>query len=357
VSPRRESRAAALLLVAGVLVAALATGCAKRGVPPGGPEDRTAPAVLTTSPAGGALGVDVAGEIRIAFSEPMKHRTVETAVVVSPPCRWRKRHWQDNTYVLVPAEGLRGGATYLVSVGATAQDRHGVKMGETFVTGFSTGQTIEAGLIAGKVFWKGMAAEQAIVEVFDAAEVTGFEAFPAAAPVYVTLTGAGGRYEIPYVDTRRSYRAVAFLDKNLNTEYDQDETVGCASGMISFADSSAARGIDIPFCEAAFKGILSGAVSIAAFDTSAAQDLGAAVLATSLEDSSSYAAGCDKQGVFRIGCLSPGRYLVKAFVDLDGDQKQDTDDTLEAWFADTVTVAPCEETLAPAVTIGGDAGR
>lgn len=334
--------------------AILAGGCAKRGMPPGGPEDRTAPVVNAISPARGEVGVDTRSEIRIVFSEPMKRRTVETAVVVSPPCRWLKRHWEEETYILVPADGLRADATYLVSVGAGAQDRHGVKMEETYVAGFATGQTIEAGVIAGRVYWKGLATEQAIVGVFDAAEAAGSSGFPGATPLYITLTGAGGRYEIPYVATGKTYRVIAFLDKNLNTEYDEDETVGCSGGETALGDSAAARGVDVALCDSDFRGSLKGTVTvIAAPDTSGAgANLKAAVLATSVADSASYSAVCDKQGGFSIGCVIPGQYVLEAFLDANGNQKRDADDTVGVWFPDTLTVRACEEATGVEITLG-----
>ena len=353
-------RVAAGALLAGALGAALfAGGCAKRGAPPGGPEDRTPPAIQAISPASGSVGVNVGSDIRIAFSEPMKRRTVETAVVVSPPCRWLKRHWDEETYILVPADGLRADATYLVSVGRTAQDRHGVKLGETYVAGFATGQTIEAGVVAGKVYWKGLATEQAIVEVFDAAEVGGFTGFPKAAPLYVTLTGVGGRYEIPYVDTARAYSVVAYLDKNLDTEYDEDETVGCYPGRIDFGDSAVARGVDVALCDADFRGGLTGTVTVPAVaDTSGGgESPGAVVLARSVEDSSSYAAPCDKQGGFSVDCVRPGRYVLEAFLDANGNRRRDSGDSVAVAFPDTITVRACEPPARVEITIPAELQR
>ncbi|MFZ1948059.1 MAG: Ig-like domain-containing protein, partial [bacterium] len=163
---RRLARGPAALtcLVATGLVL-LGPGCAKRGLPPGGPEDKTAPRVESMSPPSGTVEVDPAERMRLVFSEPMKRRTVETAVIVSPPVKWIKRYWEENTYVMVPGQSLLAEATYLVSVANTAEDRHGVKMEKTFVAGFSTGSTIEAGVISGAVSWKNLTVERGVVEV------------------------------------------------------------------------------------------------------------------------------------------------------------------------------------------------
>jgi len=345
--------------VAGVVL--LLAGCAKRGLPPGGPEDRTPPVVEAMSPASETVGVDLKSEITLAFSEPMKQRTVETAVVVSPPTRWVKRYWRENTYTLVPGQPLLAQTTYLVSIGASAMDRHGVKLGKTFVGGFSTGQTIEAGVISGKLAWKGMSVEQALVEVFDVAEIGEITGFPTAAPDYVSLSGSGGQFEIPFVNPEKTYAVLAFIDKDLNSEYDRGETVGCAGGEFSFADSSRLAGVEIILCDGSLKGGLRGAVlapvepdtSHAAGDSSEtqpskpAQASGAParakimVVAKALGDSTLYRVQTDDKGRFAINCMNPARYVLEAFLDYDGNQRKDVADTFYVELGDTLDIAPC----------------
>jgi hypothetical protein len=90
---------------------------------------------------------------------------VETGVVVSPPCRWQRRYWEEDTYVLIPEDGLRPNTTYLISVSSSIEDAHGVPMEGTFVTGFSTGRSLDAGEISGRIGWKKMDVEEAMVEL------------------------------------------------------------------------------------------------------------------------------------------------------------------------------------------------
>lgn len=333
------------LLVAGTALVSL--DCAKRGVPPGGPEDRTAPFVAGLSPASGSVGVDRASEITITFSEPMKHRTVETAVMVSPPCKWTKRYWRENTYILVAERKLSTETTYLVSVGTAAADRHGVKMEKSFAGGFSTGYVIEAGRISGKVSWKTLTVEQAVVGVFDVADLGELSKWPEADPVYVTFSGAGGAYEIPYVNTKRTYRVVAFMDKNGNAAYDSDEIMGCAHGQVALTDSAAAAtGVDILICDTRFEGSLEGRVYVSAAPDTAggSEPFKVAVTARSLTDTSaSYRTLCGKDGLFAINCMKPGEYVIQAFSDYNGNQKKDPQDSFYVEFGDTVGIASCSE--------------
>jgi len=330
-------------IVAGALagLALLHSGCAKRGLPPGGPEDKTPPVVEAMSPASEAIGVDLGSEIVLTFSEPMKHRTVETAVIVSPATRWVKRYWKENAYTLVPGQPLLAQTTYLVSVGASAMDRHGVKLGKTFVGGFSTGETIEAGVISGKLAWKGMSVEQALVEVFDIVEIGEITGFPTAAPDYVSLSGSGGQFEIPFVNPKKTYGILAFIDKNLNSEYDRGETVGCAGGEFSFADSSRLGGVDIMLCNEGLKGGLRGAVFAAAEPDTAHAAAKIMVVAQALGDSVSYRVQTDDKGRFTINCMNPAKYVLEAFLDYDGNQRKDAADTFYVELGDTLDIAPC----------------
>jgi hypothetical protein len=177
------------------LVFLLIWGCAKRGFPPGGPEDKNPPYVVGVSPAGGSVRVAPSSKISIEFSEKMKKRTVETAVLVSPPCRWGKRYWEEGTYHLVPEHELRAGTTYLISVSNKVADVHGVKMEATFVSGFSTGDSIDAGIISGRIRWKRLTVQEAVVALLEATDLAVTGAYPLEEPVYITLSGSQGLYE------------------------------------------------------------------------------------------------------------------------------------------------------------------
>ncbi|MFZ1947619.1 MAG: hypothetical protein WAW06_08735, partial [bacterium] len=239
----------------------------------------------------------------------------------------------------------------------TAEDRHGVKMEKTFVAGFSTGSTIEAGVISGAVSWKNLTVERGVVEVFDAGEVGGLEGFPAGSPRYVTFSGVGGRYEIPFVDTRRTYRVLAFVDKNSDSERDEEEQVGCALREVAFGDSAAATGVDITVCDTALAGALEGKVTLVApSDTSGGAPPKVAVVARSATDSAVvYRSLCGADGGFTIGCVAPGGYLIEGFADFNGNQRQDAEDTVRVRAADTAYVAACAKRAGIEIIL--DAGK
>jgi hypothetical protein len=329
------------LAAAGVALAALAfLACAKKGAPPGGPPDTKAPYVDEISPAGGAVRVDKSSEISIIFSERMKKRTVETAVVVSPPCRWKKRYWEGLGYRLVPEGGLRDDVTYLVSVSNKAEDLHGVAMQSTFVSGFSTGDTLNAGLISGSVRWKKLDVEGAVVFLFDADQADSTTGFPSTEPLYVTLSGSHGVYEVPFVDTDKRYRIFAVIDKNLDSEYDQGENVGCHQGDVAFGEEPEVGDIDVGICGETLLGQIAGRI-----DTSSVSDtLVIAVAAVSVDDSTViHTAKPEKDGTFGMKCVEPGRYRVRAFNDLNANLLLDPGDSILVELPDTFRVESCAE--------------
>jgi hypothetical protein len=340
-----------LLLLAIVCPVLILAACANRGAPPGGPPDTTEPFVAEISPASGSVAVDTASHITIAFSERMKKRTVETGVVVSPPCRWKKRYWEDLNYVLEPQQGLKDDVTYLVSVSNKVQDAHGVAMKSTFVSGFSTGDTLNAGVVSGSVRWKTMDVVGAVIFLFESDGPDSAAAFPPGEPLYVTLSGPRGQYGVPYVDMRHAYKAFAIIDENLSNEYDEDEKVGCYDGRVEFGEVEELTGIDITICGETLTGSITGSIDTA----SVADTLSVSVEAQSVSDSSLvYGVRPAKGGDFEIGCVEPGDYILSAFHDANINLSLDPEDSILVELPDTFRVDSCSEPPVVKIELGHD---
>jgi hypothetical protein len=342
---------ALLMLLAAVVVSG---GCAKKRSPPGGPPDTTSPFVEGISPLSGSVGVDAGAQIMITFSESMKKRTVETGVIVSPPCGWKKRHWKDETYIMVPDGGLRPETTYLVSVSNKAKDSHGVSMKSTFVSGFSTGDSLDSGVISGTVVWKKMDVEGAVIELYEAEAVDTLGGLLAEAqpdPLYVTLSGQGGVYEIPFVDIKKRYRLFSFIDKDLDADYDTKEQVGCHAGIVEFAAGTTLSDVLVTICGEELGGTIVGRV-----DTSSVPDtLSVSLAACLVADSAKVYEGAPKPGgEFELRCLEPGSYRLEAFYDLNRNQKKDPEDSFFVEVPGTLLVEPCKEPVEVEITFGDD---
>jgi hypothetical protein len=68
----------------GMLVAAAVAGCAKAGMPSGGPKDNEPPKVLRTEPENGATQW-TANEFAIFFDEYVTVKDADKNILVSPP--------------------------------------------------------------------------------------------------------------------------------------------------------------------------------------------------------------------------------------------------------------------------------
>jgi uncharacterized protein (DUF2141 family) len=191
--------------------------CAKEGFPPGGPEDKTPPVVLTTFPRADSVNVGCPSEISIAFAKPMNRKTVEEAIFISP--RLEKDvafRWRNNTLFINLAEKLKTPQTYTVTVGAKAVDQHGNHLPFSHTFAFSTGPKVDRGSIGGTLGLFDGTATAGLVWAFILAPGDSFD--PAARPPdYVTQANTDGKYMFDHLAKGR-YRVLAIIDKNNDGE-------------------------------------------------------------------------------------------------------------------------------------------
>jgi hypothetical protein len=166
------------------------------------------------------------------------------------------------------------------------------------------------------------------------------ESIFAAEPRYQTISGVGGRYRIPFLNTRRVYRIVSYLDDNRNSVRDPEETVGCAAGSVGFQDTLTVEKVDIQLCGERLAGVVEGRVdSVSLVDT-----LRVGVVVRAVDDSTQvYRVLAGVEGRFGIPCILPGDYLVTVFYDIDRNTRRDPSDSVFALVPDTLRVEPCRK--------------
>ena len=75
----------------------LILNCAKMGAPPGGPEDKTAPSVLSVYPESNSTKVVKDNVISIEFSEKMDRESIADAIFITPRIEGEiKYKWKKN---------------------------------------------------------------------------------------------------------------------------------------------------------------------------------------------------------------------------------------------------------------------
>jgi len=240
------ARAAVALLTAFVPV--LAAGCARPGPPGGGPADSTPPAVVATVPAAGAVQVGPLTRIEIEFSEEMNRDSVERAVAVTPPVLLRNFSWKGRTLIAEPREALPDSTTFVVRIGDAARDYHDVGLASEYTLAFSTGASVDRGVIAG------------LVTAADETEVRATVwACPRPAPPdtvrsvdpcgYVTTARPDGSFRIGNVKALETpYSIIAFVDQDGDGRYSPRTEAGVIEGGVALvrASGDSVGGIVLP---------------------------------------------------------------------------------------------------------------
>lgn len=182
-------------------------GCAKFGPPPGGPEDKTPPVVVSTRPASGSTGVDSAVSFEIVFSKDLEREGLAQNVFISPSLADSFHDWfKGKTYRLFPNRYLKKGMTYVLTLGTGIRDRHGNPLAQAYSFSFSTGDRIDSGQITGQVFDQTKPVPQTSVRIFRMTDTLAVPDWQN--PDYQTSSGQDGRFRFSFLPAGR-YRILA----------------------------------------------------------------------------------------------------------------------------------------------------
>ncbi|MDP2958623.1 MAG: Ig-like domain-containing protein [Longimicrobiales bacterium] len=222
--------------LASALAAGLAGACARQGAPPGGPEDRRPPVVVSTFPDTFAVLTEpFRGPVRFDFDERISERvasgTLDQAVVVSPRTgRVRVGHGRQSISVEVDG-GFRPGLVYRITLLPVVRDLFNNQLFAPSELVFSTGGDFNASAVAGTAW------DRVTAEGLDALEVMAIPVESADTIPHVARTDTGGVYVFRYLPPAR-YRLVAFQDRNRNGLVDRMELQGERSFEVAGADTS-----------------------------------------------------------------------------------------------------------------------
>ena len=129
------------------------SGCAKKGFPPGGLEDKFPPEIVETKPLVGALNVDPKSKIEVKFNEWVKPESVLDAVYISPfPGDKVKIKVSGKKLKIKLPDPMLPNRTYVITLGTAIRDYRNNALKETFTLAFSTGPVLDQGEIEGQVF-------------------------------------------------------------------------------------------------------------------------------------------------------------------------------------------------------------
>jgi hypothetical protein len=310
---RRRIRAhVAVALAAGFAVLAVASGCAKKGPPSGGPPDLEPPVIVAAMPESGAAGVPLDARLTIEFSESMEPKSTGDAISLAPRVEIKQRRWSGSAVTLVLAESLRRDVTYTLLVGGGARDRHGNPVAGSGTVVFSTAATFPPGVLEGEIEARGFSAPGTYLWVYE-----GDRAPDSTARDYdaVGLADEQNRFRIPGLAVPGRYRVWAFADLNRNRSFEP------ASDVLAPSDTTFELGESAPVQTGLRFTIVNprapGSVRGTVLD-SLADSVGVIrILAIAQEDTTRrllFEVGGD--GEFRLE-IAAGTWTLRAFRDLD----------------------------------------
>ena len=243
----------------------LLSGCAKQGMPSGGPRDITPPRVTAMSPENGRVHF-AEGGFSISFDEYFVTKDVENNVLVSPPMKNKPEiKIKGKTLQVRFKDSLQNNTTYLFQFRNAIADYNEGNVLPSIEYVFSTGEVIDSMSVTGKVvdaFSLQSRKEPVSVFLFDTTESgerkaengerkaengerkaesgerrtesgerktesaqdsTGNNAQPI--PVYATRCDTGGHFSFNHIKSGL-YRIVAAEDGNKNLTVDNGEAAG-----------------------------------------------------------------------------------------------------------------------------------
>lgn len=201
--------------------------CARQLPPPGGPEDRTPPKILSVTPEQNATQVTLTTRPRLLFSEKIDQQSFAQAFFISPPMPSEKPvrfRWHGKEVEVIFPDSLHAARTYVINLGTEVRDLHGNRLAGAFTLAFSTGDSIDTGEIHGKVFFE-KPAGLLIMAFLRRGEYAPGRTEPDPArdfADYFTQTDAQGDFSLSHLSDGR-YRLFAIQDGNGDRLYNHGE--------------------------------------------------------------------------------------------------------------------------------------
>jgi hypothetical protein len=194
----------------------LCAGCASAALPPGGPTDREPPRVVSVTPDSGTTSVR-ARNVEFTFDDVVNDRlsrgTLDQYFLISPRDGAPRVSWHRRAIEVRPRRGFRPNTAYTVTKLPGLTDLEGNRDTTTVSTLFSTGPTIPAFGILGRIFdW---AAERPAAGAI-------VEAVSSDSTVYIAVSDTSGGYTLgPF--GQGTYSVRGYIDANHNLALDRGE--------------------------------------------------------------------------------------------------------------------------------------
>jgi len=185
--------------------------CAKQGMPPGGPEDRTPPMIIRTLPLSNETRVDLKSDVHVWFNEAVRIASASEAVFISPyPGEKINFRWRGRRLRIAFNDSLKRNCTYVITFGTGIRDYRNNHLENSYSLAFSTGDSLDRGEIFGTVYTRGdahgidvWAYRMTAIEEPDPAKLE---------PDYIVQCSRDGHFQFSYL-SQGQYRVFAVRDR------------------------------------------------------------------------------------------------------------------------------------------------
>lgn len=191
--------------------------CARQVAPPGGPEDKTPPRILSVSPRPDSTRVGRDTRLLFMFSEKVDRKSFQDALFISPSPNLSspdeeafRFKWRGREVEVSFTDSLRAQRTYVVTLGTDVRDLRNNRMAGAFTFAFATGDSLDRGEINGRVF----AAKPSGILILAYIIENGREPNPAKDVAdYFTQIGESGEFKLSALAPGK-YRVFALGDRD-----------------------------------------------------------------------------------------------------------------------------------------------
>ena len=337
-----------------------AMSCAVVQPPPGGPEDKTPPHVVSVTPAPDSAGVGRESELEISFSEKVDGETFKERVRLYPAVVFDEIKVKANVLGIRFAEALPE-TTLAVLLSSGYADLHGVRSKENFIFHFSTTAQMQEGTITGRILFKDNIDPDGVVKLY--------EVIPDSTISYkkdresrIVFAGNDGEFSFKALPTDGArFILWAFSDENGDGIFAEDKEFHLLYPDTLELTPSRRSATDIFFniIDPNEPGRIIGSI----IDETGLGRAPTVRFEPLLPGEPALVVLADSTGVFVAQKIPPGRYLLQAFVDLGLDSlcgiypsPDDSTITLQEpcfTFPDTLVVNPGEERALEPITLTG----
>ena len=199
----------------------LLLACAKQGMPPGGPVDKTPPEVVRTIPVTGEMMVDPNTSVQIWFSEGIQSQSAPDNIFITPYVGEEvKYQFRGRRIKMTYPQPLDSNRTYVVTFGTGIKDYRNNGMEASFTLAFSTGPILDEGEITGQIY--GVKDAKGI-DVWAYTIEDGLDPDPSERePKYIVQCGTQGEFKFSNISPGL-YRLFALRDRMADRLYQAGE--------------------------------------------------------------------------------------------------------------------------------------